>query len=48
MNGDHDPVEGLLPIRNFYRGMMVADHQRIPVPLHVRPGTYTIQVWYRR
>ena len=39
---DHDPVEGLLPLANLYRGMQVADRQRILVQPHLRPGTYTI------
>jgi hypothetical protein len=42
MTADHDLVEGLLPLQNLYRGMEVADRQRILVQPHLRPGTYTI------
>jgi hypothetical protein len=42
INADHDPVEGLLPLRHFARGMTVADHQKIALPWHLRPGTYTV------
>jgi arylsulfatase A-like enzyme len=39
---DHDPVEGLLPLSHLYRGMQVADRQRIMIQPHMRPGTYTV------
>ncbi|HEY3357062.1 MAG TPA: sulfatase-like hydrolase/transferase [Polyangia bacterium] len=42
LQGDHDPVEGLLPLRQWPRGATIADRQRLPIPAHLRPGTYTL------
>jgi arylsulfatase A-like enzyme len=39
---DHDPVEGLVPLQHLYRGMQVADRQRVLIQPHLRPGRYTI------
>jgi arylsulfatase A-like enzyme len=41
-NGDHDPVEGALPIRAWTPDQIIADKQSVTVPRSTRPGTYTI------
>ncbi|MCP4195681.1 MAG: sulfatase-like hydrolase/transferase [Proteobacteria bacterium] len=41
-SGDHDPVEGALPLRVWKPGQIIADKQTITVPVTTRPGDYTI------
>jgi arylsulfatase A-like enzyme len=40
--GDHDPVEGALPLSAWQPGQIIADKQSVTVPLTTRPGEYAI------
>jgi hypothetical protein len=40
--GDHDPVDGMLPFREFCPDRYVIDRQRIRVPSQVRSGEVAI------
>jgi hypothetical protein len=42
LNGDHDPVDGLYPLRYWSEGDTVLDRQTLRVPVNFRPGAYTI------
>ena len=42
LNGDHEPVDGLYPIRMWEEGDVIVDIQQLKVPLNYRSGTYTI------
>jgi choline-sulfatase len=40
--GDHDPVDGLLPMARWHKGQVVADRQRLRIPPGTPAGSYTI------
>jgi arylsulfatase A-like enzyme len=42
--GDHDPVDGMLPLSRLRAGQSIVDHQKLRVPPGTRPGDYVI--WY--
>jgi len=42
LNGDHDPVDGLYPLRYWSPGDHVLDRQTLRVPVNYRAGDYTI------
>ena len=48
INGDHDPVDGMYPVRLWDQGDIVVDRQRIAVPSTATPGTYTMFVGFFR
>ena len=42
LNGDHDPVNGVYPVRMWDEGDIIADRQELTVPANYRSGPYTI------
>jgi hypothetical protein len=48
INGDHDPVDGMYPVRLWVQGDIVVDRQRISVPATATPGVYTMYVGFFR
>ncbi len=48
INGDHDPVDGMYPVRLWDVGDIVVDRQRVSVPATTPPGTYTMYVGFFR
>lgn len=40
--GDHVPVEGVLPFSRWQKGQLIADRQTVTVPPGARPGEYTV------
>lgn len=42
LNGDHEPVDGLYPLRYWSEGDFILDRQTLRVPVNYRPGSYTI------
>jgi len=48
INGDHDPVDGMYPVRLWDEGDIVVDRQRISVPATTPPGTYTMYMGFFR
>ncbi|MET0339720.1 MAG: glycosyltransferase family 39 protein [Polyangiales bacterium] len=48
INGDHDPVDGMYPVRLWTQGDIVVDRQRVSVPATATPGTYTMYVGFFR
>lgn len=48
INGDHDPVDGMYPVRLWNEGDIVVDRQRVSVPATTPPGTYTMYIGFFR
>ena len=48
INGDHDPVDGMYPVRLWSEGDIVVDRQRVSVPATTPPGTYTMYTGFFR
>lgn len=48
INGDHEPVDGMYPVRLWDQGDFVLDRQRISVPATTPPGTYTMYTGFFR
>jgi len=48
INGDHDPVDGMYPVRLWNLGDIVVDRQRVSVPATTPPGTYTMYTGFFR
>jgi len=48
INGDHDPVDGMYPVRLWNEGDIVVDRQRVSVPATTPPGTYTMYTGFFR
>jgi 4-amino-4-deoxy-L-arabinose transferase-like glycosyltransferase len=48
INGDHDPVDGMYPVRLWDLGDIVVDRQRVSVPATTPPGTYTLYTGFFR
>lgn len=46
LNGDHDPVEGLLPMRQWTVGDIVRDEQRLEVPASYPTGEYKLFIGF--
>jgi hypothetical protein len=44
INGDHEPADGRYVVGDWQPGDYVVDEQTLRVPLHFRPGDYTIFV----
>ncbi|QQR88535.1 MAG: hypothetical protein IPJ88_09700 [Myxococcales bacterium] len=42
LNGDHEPVEGLYPVRFWQQGDVIIDSQTLSTPVNFRPGSYTM------
>jgi hypothetical protein len=48
INGDHDPVDGMYPVRLWTEGDVIVDRQRVSVPATNPPGTYTMYTGFFR
>ncbi|MDB4975261.1 MAG: Polymyxin resistance protein ArnT, undecaprenyl phosphate-alpha-L-Ara4N transferase [Myxococcaceae bacterium] len=48
INGDHDPVDGMYPVRLWDLGDVVVDRQKVSVPATTPPGTYTLYTGFFR
>lgn len=48
VNGDHDPVDGMYPVRLWVEGDIVVDRQRVSVPATTPPGVYTMYTGFFR
>ncbi len=44
INGDHDPVEGKYPTKDWRQGDIIVDEQKLTVPANYGVGEYTIYV----
>lgn len=44
INGDHEPADGRYKVNDWQPGDYITDEQTLRVPLHFRPGDYTIFV----
>jgi hypothetical protein len=42
--GDHDPVEGLMPLARLRPGQRIIDRHWLAIPAHTPPGEYTIWI----
>ena len=48
INGDHEPVDGMYPVRLWTQGDIVVDRQKVSVPASNPPGKYTMYVGFFR
>jgi hypothetical protein len=48
INGDHEPVDGMYPVRLWTQGDIVVDRQKVSVPATNPPGKYTMYVGFFR
>lgn len=48
INGDHDPVDGMYPVRLWDEGDVVVDRQRVSVPATTTPGLFTMYTGFFR
>lgn len=46
INGDHEPANGLYPVRHWLEGDVIVDELELEVPAHYHPGDYTIYVGF--
>lgn len=46
INGDHEPADGLYEVRHWQEGDYIIDEQHLRVPMHFRPGNYSIYVGF--
>lgn len=46
LNGDHDPVNELYPVRYWDKGDIIIDEQELSVPVHYRPGQYAMHIGF--
>jgi hypothetical protein len=46
LNGDHVPVDGLVPVTSWDQGDVIVDRQELTVPASYRPGTYTFFIGF--
>ena len=48
INGDHDPVDGMYPVRLWTQGDVVVDRQVVEVPATSPPSKYTMYAGFFR
>ncbi|HEX5657519.1 MAG TPA: hypothetical protein VFX59_10010, partial [Polyangiales bacterium] len=48
INGDHEPVDGMYPVRLWTQGDIVVDRQKVSVPATNPPGKYTMYAGFFR
>jgi hypothetical protein len=48
INGDHEPVDGLYPVRLWTQGDIVVDRQKVSVPATNPPGKYMMYIGFFR
>jgi 4-amino-4-deoxy-L-arabinose transferase-like glycosyltransferase len=48
INGDHDPVDGMYPVRLWDTGDVIIDRQKVSVPATTPPGPYTMYTGFFR
>ena len=46
LNGDHDPVKDLYPVRYWDKGDIIVDEQELSVPVNYRPGQYAMYIGF--
>ena len=46
INGDHEPVSGRYPVRDWLPGDYIRDQITIQIPLTYRPGVYTVYIGF--
>ncbi len=46
LNGDHEPVNELYPVRYWDKGDIIVDEQSLVVPINFRPGQYAMFIGF--